>query len=525
MIGLIYNNKVFKILNNFGFTQSNNEVTFNDITIDFTGYTLADMPLKYQEVQIKKCNKGQDILTEGDVLFFGYVDSIELGTMKMSNEDRELTITLLSPLKLATVRTTTINGTFTLVDAITRILEPLIKDGFVISEMNVDNTQVLVNYIMQTVESAMNDICLKKNLFWFIDEHKNIKINSIDYLFGQNIAKELESAKKEKGLLNIEPSIEAVDYANVINIKNARLIYNSVSTYNPSTGTVNEFGGFPILSIPKTIKQGDTITFNYPIVISKDIGKQILEEKGSEYEELVVLFELIATGLNDELLIAYNKETNNLQTTGSITYSDDEGDGGTFVLQRDSFYKNLITGVKYNGDNDLTITSIVSESALRYIKMKFMYSTEINKLKGIISDSGQIEKTVDANQTWFTLQELTDYARSLLIQDTNEVNSIVLKYDDNPNLQIGSLVKIALPEFYTEGSYAVKKIQYQYENELEQSWIITLQNSSLLNNYIDIFRPTQTQETETQNESMVISEFIEEKINEIHIVEEVEDEG
>ena len=53
-------------------------------------------------------------------------------------------------------------------------------------------------------------------------------------------------------MLNIEPSIEAVDYANVINIKNARLIYNSVSTYNPSTGTVNEFGGFPILSIPKT---------------------------------------------------------------------------------------------------------------------------------------------------------------------------------------------------------------------------------------------------------------------------------
>lgn len=522
MIGLVYNNKSFKILNNFGFTQSNNEVTFNDITIDFTGYTLADMPLKYQEVQIKQCDKGQDILTEGDVLFFGYVDSIKLGTMKMSNEDRELTITLLSPLKLATVRTTTINGTFTLSEAITRILEPLINDGFIISEMNIDNTQVLVNYIMQTIESAMNDLCLKKNLFWFIDEHKNIKVNSIDYLFGQNITKEITNTKKEKGLMNIEPSIEAVDYANVINIKNARLIYNSVSTYNSSTGTVNEVGGFPILNIPKTIKKGDSVTFNYPIAISKDIGKQILKEKVSDYEELVVLFELIATGLNDELLIAYNKETNSLQTTGPITYSDNEGNEGTFVLQRDSFYKNLITGFKYNGDSDLTITSIVSESALRYIKMKFMYSAEINKLKGLISNSGQIEKTVDVNQTWFTLQELTDYARSLLVQDTNEVNSIVLKYDNNPNLQIGNLVDIVLPAFYTKGYYAVKKIQYQYENELEQLWTVTLQNSSLLNNYIDMFRPTQSQETETQNESLVISELIEEKINEIHTIEQVQ---
>lgn len=54
MIRLIYNNTAFKILNNYEYEQSNNEITFNDITIDFTGYTLADMPLKYQEVKIKE---------------------------------------------------------------------------------------------------------------------------------------------------------------------------------------------------------------------------------------------------------------------------------------------------------------------------------------------------------------------------------------------------------------------------------------------------------------------------------------
>ena len=518
MIGLIYNNKVFKILNNFGFAQSNNEVTFNDITIDFTGYTLADMPLKYQEVQIKECEDKQDILTEGDVLFFGYVDTIKLGKMQMSQEDRELTITLLSPLKLATVRTTTINGTFTLEEAITRILEPLINDGFVISEMNVDNTQVLVNYIMQTIESAMNDLCLKKNLFWFIDERKNIKINSIDYLFGQNIAKEITDTKKEQGLLNIEPSIEAVDYANVINIKNARLIYREYTMYDDYTGSINENGGFPILILPKTIKKGDSIEFNYPLSLSKQVAKQITEE-----ESIVVctLLDLIKSDGTGVLSIAYNKNSGNIETDGSVTYSDAEGEEGTFVLQRDSLFKDLITGFKYNGEDNLTIVGVNSYSALRYMKMKFIHSAEINKLKGVISDSGQIEKTVDVNQGWFTLQELTDYARSLLVQDTNEINSIVLKYDQNTDLKIGDIVSIKLPEFYTEGKFAVKKIQYYYENELEQLWTITLQNSSLLNNYIDIFRPVQNQETETQNESLVISEFVEEKINEIHEIEKV----
>lgn len=523
MIGLIYNNKIFKILNNFGFTQSNNEVSFNDIKIDFTGYTLADIPLKYQEIQIKKCNEGQDILTEGDVLFFGYVDSIDLGTMKTNNEDRELSITLMSPLKLATVRTTTVNGTYTLTEAITRILEPLINDGFTITEMNVDNTQILVNYTMQTIESAMNDICLKKNLFWFIDQNKNIKVNSINYLFGQNTQKEITSNEGENGLLDVEPSIESVDYANVINIKNARLIYEESTSYNSHINVISEQGGFPILNIPKTIKKGDTVTFNYPVIISKDIGKQIIEENSNWVQTSL----LTITDLEGiiQIDIAYSKQIDDLQKTGSVTYSDDEGDEGKFVLQKDNFFKNLITGFKYNGENDLKIGGISSSSALRYVKMKFMHSSEINKLKGIISKSGQIEKTVDANEAWFTLQELTEYARSLLIQNSNDINSVVLQYDKNPNLQIGSLVKISLPEFYTTGYFAVKTIQYQYENELDQSWIITLQNSSLLNNYIDIFRPTQKQETEEQNESMIISEFIEEKINEIHIVEEVENES
>lgn len=505
---LVYNNKAFDIQDEYNLESSNNEVTFNDITIDFTGYELKDLPLKYQEVKIKQSEKEEDIL-QGEVIFTGYVEEFSISDLHCKDVDISLTLTLLSPLKMATVRTATINGTYTMSDAITRILEPLTNDGFIIAEMNVPNTQILVSYIMQSIESVMNEICLKHNIFWYIDENKNIYVNSINYLFGKNVAKEITDTKKEKGLFGIEPSIESVDYANVINIKNARLIYKSEAV---SEAYVINYDGFAFLTLPKTVKKGDSVELNYPVIISKEIAKQVLKENGDDTS--LTLFE-IAEGTNIYSII-YNATTDEFETTGSITYSDDEGDEGIIVLQRDSFFNNLITSFKYNGETDITIDTILSNTALRYIKMQFMYSREIEKLKGVISDSGQIEKTVDANETWYTLKELINYARSLIMQDTNKVNSIVLKYDIDPELKVGDIVDIELPKFFSEGKFAVTKIDYTYVSDLEQNWTITLQNSALLSSYIDIFRPKSSQETETQNSSLVISEFVEEGVNEVH---------
>ena len=516
MIKLVYNNKAFDILNYFKISQSNNEVTFNDITIDFTGYTLADMPLKYQEVQIKECRDNENILTQGDVLFFGYVDTIELGKMHMSQEDRELTITLLSPLKLATVRTTTIIGTYNLSDAINKIFEPLINDGFIISELNITNSQILLSYIMQPIETIMNDLCRKKNLFWIIDENKNIKINSIDYLFGQNIAKRINNPKNEEGFLGIEPSIESTDYANVINIKNARLIYSASS---------NDI--FFFFFLLKTVKNGDIVDFKYPISFSKTIAKRISYEKSEDTLVNTMILFLQDNNLDEVIYANYNARNDRItvqSSLGNVTYSDDEGEEGTIVLQRDSFFPELITGFKYNGNETIELNHLITDTALRYVKMKFIYSKEINKLKGIISKSGQIERTIDAKETWFTLSELTNYARNSLVENQNEINSIILKYDKDQGLKIGDVVEIDLPQFYCSGKFAVTKIEYSYMNKNEQIWDIVLKSSNIISSYIDIFRPSQVQETETQENSLVISEFTEEGINESHNIEEVQDE-
>lgn len=517
MIRLIYNNKTFKILNNFRISQSNKEVTFNDITIDFTGYTLADMPLKYQEVQIKQCEENENILTQGDVLFFGYVDTIELGKMQMSQGDRDLTITLLSPLKLATVRTSTIIGTYSLSEAINKIFEPLINDGFKISELNIPNSQILLSHIMQPIETIMNDLCRKKNLFWVIDTKKNIKINSIDYLFGQNIAKKINNVENEEGFLGIEPTIESTDYANVINIKNARLIYSSDTSDT-----------FCPLTLPKTVKNGDIVDFKYPISFSKTIAKRISYEKSENMLVNTRIIFLQDDDLDEVIYANYDASSDSItifSALGDVTYSDSDGEEGTIVLQRDSFFPELITGFKYNGDSTIVLDHLLTGTALRYAKMKFMHSKEINKLKGAISQSGQIEKTIDAKETWFTLSELINYAKNSLVENENVINSIALRYDKDQKIKIGDIVKIDLPEFYCTGKFAVSKIQYSYVNENEQIWDIVLKSSNIIGSYIDIFRPTKIQETETQEDSLVISEFTEEGINEIHNIEEVQDEN
>lgn len=203
-------------------------------------------------------------------------------------------------------------------------------------------------------------------------------------------------------------------------------------------------------------------------------------------------------------------------TNGSITYNNDSGEEGEIVLQRDSFFSNLITGFKWNVDSTATIESIRSDTALRYTTMKFMYSAEIDRLKGIISDSGQIERTIDYNEKWTTLTELITYARSLMVQNSNTVNTVKLEYDVNPNLNVGDIIDIQLPSFYTEGNFAVKEINYTYINDIEQNWKITLKSADLISTYIDLFRPTETEETENKIDTVILSEFIEENIKEIH---------
>ena len=510
-----YNGKLFKLLDNCGFKSSNNEVTFNDIKIDFTGCSLKDIPFKYQKIEVIE-KKGE----QEEIIFTGYLDTIKPSFVtKKKNGYRELDLTLMSPLKMATVRTVSLIGTYSKEECIRRILQPLIDDGFTIKELNIDEGQITVNFVLETVENAMNNVCSKANVFWFIDEKRGIYVNSIDYLFGKNVVKTITENDDfhANGLINIDPTIENVDYSNIINFKNVRLIY-SYNQNNPI---------YPIVTENKVVNSGDNITFTNPVIIDENTLRNVILEYQSDNNYSANIFYNININMklsNNQYkaytisinMIDNNTNYDQYEISNGITFSDSSGEEGEIVLQRDNFFTNLITGFKWNGNDNTTIVSVTSDTALRYTTMKFMYTAEIEKLKGIISDSGQIEKTIDFNEKWTTLNQLVNYARSLMTQNSNAVNTVQLEYDINPNLKVGDIVDIQLPSFYTEGNFAVKEINYTYTNEIEQNWKITLKSADLVSTYIDLFRPAETEETEDKIDTVILSEFIEENIKEIH---------
>ena len=132
---------------------------------------------------------------------------------------------------------------------------------------------------------------------------------------------------------------------------------------------------------------------------------------------------------------------------------------------------------------------------------------------------------MDYNEKWTTLPQLIEYARSLITQNSNTVNQINIKYDVNPKLKIGDIIKIDMPKFYTQGKFAVKEISYNYNNEIDQEWEIIAKNADLVSTYIDMFRPVEKEETQKDINSIILSEYVEERLNETHTIEEVIDEN
>lgn len=285
----------------------------------------------------------------------------------------------------------------------------------------------------------------------------------------------------------------------------------------------------------KRLKSGDIVQFDIPIIIDEEylrnaIRTKIKNENTSSntinYNNFYMFlndssggyFGVYTIGIDMPINLAeYYSDSVPYVVDNNISFSDEEEEKD-IVLQRDSFYKNLITGFKWNKEDEVVISQLRSATALRYTTMKFMHTNEIENLKGIISKSGQIEKTVDYNSKWTTLEDLTEYGRSLIIQNSNTINTVVLEFDKNPELNIGDKIELNLENFYVQNTFVVKEISYTYRNFLEQNWQITVKSADLISTYIDIFRPEEKQETEDTIDTIILSDFVEEYIEEKHVL-------
>ena len=478
-----WNNKKYKILDSISIKKSSREVTYSDLLLDFSECKMEDIPYAQQEVQILDRNE--------NLRFTGFVSDSKLPELKDINTSiKKLTMSLFAPRQMATKRTVTIIRTDTISNIIQDVVEPLIQDGFYLEELNVDDKTISIKQISKTVEEVLNLLGAQYSIYWNINENKGIEVCSLDYLFNKTPQKSINinNYKEEiNGLISITPSIEGVDYGNIINIKNARVFYEE----DELTDQLNT-----------ELDKNTTIDLKNPFDIGLNTAQRVFNSSNSQL--LITLLKIDTS--NGQYTIMYNS------TTNTITNNLNED----FKLKFNDIFKNLVESIEYTGKEKITITEMTTQSALRYSSVRFFNWEEIEKYKGIISKTGQIEKTIDVKEKWFTTREIADYVNSTFKNNATSTNQITIKYDKENNIKIGDRIDFNLTEYFTEGTFIVTAISESKEKNNPSNYCAELRNTNLLENYIDLFR-TDKEDSEDQTEYEYIIEYsAEDKIIEIH---------
>lgn len=517
MIRLKVKNNYFRVLDDYVVKSSSREVKFSSLKIDFTNKTIADLPVKYQEVQLLDLDNNYNI---NEVIYTGYVNNFVLPKMKNQIEYRELELDLLSPLAMATVRTADAVGTYNLQPLINELITPLLNDGFVLKEFNIGNNQITVNYLNETVESALNKLSNKFNFWWYIDKNKNIYINSIDYLITKTPKLIYDDDNKIDGLIDVIPSIDATDYCNVVNFTNIRLYTYSYFRRNESTDQSGETNIYytmhnPITQI-KYLNSGDEIEFDIPFDISIDNYY-----KNVENEQTDKIFQGFFTGQNITKQIDFDIQNNTLVLPNNVSIEEGYSTNKEFVFVRDVFFKNLIVGLKYNGSSTLTVSNISCTNALMWTKVKVINDDEVYRNKQIISETGIVEKIIDMNEQWKGYSEVIDIANSYVKTNISRVEQVKLNLDKNIDINIGDTIRINKPFFLINDTYIVTDKNISYNNNV-MVWQYTLKNTNILENYVDLFRAKE-QEEENQDKEyhLITSNYSEDTIKEVYEVVEL----
>lgn len=455
-----------------------------------------------------------------EIIYTGYVNNFVLPSMKNKKEYRELELELLSPLAMATLRTTDVSGRYDLKEAITNILQPLIDDGFNLIQLNVYDVPVNVNYLAETIESAMNKLSNNYNFWWYIDKNKNIYVNSINSLLAKQPLLNYTNDIQLNGLIDFTPRTNATDYCNTICFSNVRVYrlsyYKKNYNYNEDTQSYELWGYdlyYPLVDNIYKIKDDDTIEFNHPI----DLYPQRTLGLESVYEQSILEIYSITNYSSSLLAQIY------YDATGHLTYSNNisiDGSDNTkaFQMTLGGDNDNLITGFKYSG-SDFELGRIESDFALPLLKVRFVDDIEVDKNKNIINESGVVEKIIDMNERITTYDNLLNIANSIMRKNTSNVEEIEMKFDGDLEFEVGNIVSVDRLSFLTKGKFIIidKKIIY---GDNVKNCIYTLRNTRILENYVDLFRASETYEDEEQEKTYVITaNVVKEEIKESYEVE------
>ena len=522
MIRLKIKNNYFKVIDGYSVNESSREVKFSSLIVDFTNKTIADLPLKYQEVQLLELDDYYDVV---EVIYTGYVNNFVLPKMKNKQEFRELEIDLLSPLAMATIRTADAVGTYNLQPLINELIQPLISDGFTLKELNIGNNQITVNFLSETIESSLNKLSNRFNFWWYIDKNKNIYINSIEYLIARTPKLVYDDNNKINGLIDIIPSIDATDYCNVVNFTNLRLytisrILRQEYTDPQTSETTSYYKKYNPITSATEINSGDEIEFDIPfdITISNYLRVKDTFSTGTISSNYILIIQYYVNDPTQTETASISVSDNELVLTNNISIEDGYSTSNDWVLVRDVFFKNLIVGLKYNGNSNIKIYELSCINALMWSKFKVIDNGEVYKNKGIISQTGIVEKQIDMKEQWKFYDEVINIANSYIKKNISGVEQVKLNMDEDNNLDIGDTIRINKKDFLINDVYIITDKNILYEDNVT-IWQYTLKNTNILENYVDLFRASE-QEIEDKEYYLITANYSEDTIKEAYEVVE-----
>lgn len=485
--------EVLPVYDALDISKSGNELTFSNVKADFGIREKWQLPMAFQEIRIWQGELiGNDDLSKCELIYTGFLDKASL-TQKYNNEDEcDIELSLISPMNLTTKRYVSINGTYDTDKLFYLIFKSLINDGFNLSEINIDNKKISVNYYLETIETIMNDLSNKLNIFWTIGCKKDIHIIDIVKLFGKE-PKMVINDEKVEGMYKLLPIIENNDYFNCINVKNARVY---------TTGNDKE-----VLDVMKLISEEEQPFVN-PIDFGANGATRVCNNNNTTRCTVMSIWDKNGNVLYD---IKYDIGQDKVILPEGVVFNDGDTEDATLILQRDSFFKNLVTGIQWKGETQ-NISAITTDTMLKYQIFRVTNSNEIYKCSQFITDSGIIEKTIDVNESWFTYTELVEYCSSLMTSNSNNAASVEIAFDEDYELDIGDIIRIHRPNFFIDGDFVITEMQEQKSGYDSYDCQIVAQNSKLQANYIDIFRKSTSEENEAKYDNINVVEFSSEEI-------------
>jgi len=492
-----WNGKDFKVNSLPTLNKSSREITFSEIEIDFTGESIDDLPLKLQEIQL---------IHDDEVKYYGYCESFEFPEMDGTKKRTILTLSILSPSKMAQVKTRTIQKQFiNLNELMIEIFQPLIDEGFEIVANTLPEIRVSIREAFKPIEKIMNELSNDYNFYWYIDEKKRIFIKN-----GRTQEPLIQSLQEinEFAGYTYKPKMSAVDYSNIINAKNQNILQFS-----------NEI-------IPENIiiPNQSEIQFKYPISISKTTGARLANESARSIVGFPLWFMFIDRTVPAGTVtytILYDEATDDIIIDSAIGFDGEDNDDPTKVilLKRDSNNNTLITGLKNVFGSNITLSSIQSFSAVIKTVTIYQNAIDIEKAKGKVSETGKIESTVDFNGKFITKTDSLDYAKNRVLRTaikrlTDEIEIIIKGV---PNASYNAFIDACVPltSIIADEEYANDTFIVTDTEIVEQpNWVtfrINARNTNLIENYLDIFRKDEGEATEEELTNQIYSVLIKEE--------------